>query len=45
MRKTIQNNDVTNRKNVVDIENETELPCLIGLDAIYDENQAGHTRD
>lgn len=30
---------------VVDVENETDLLCLIGLGAFYDENQIGHRCD
>lgn len=39
MTKTRQDNDVTDNKEVLYTENKTELLCLIGLDAIYDEKQ------
>ena len=38
MAKTRQDNDVTNNREVLYTENKTELSCLIGPDAIYDEN-------
>ena len=36
--KTRQDNDVTDRTDAVYAENQNELPCLIGLGAIYEEN-------
>ena len=36
--KTRQDNNVTDHIGVVYVENETKLPCLIGLGTINDEN-------
>ena len=38
MTKTILDNDVTDRKIVVYVENETELSWSIGLGVVFDEN-------
>lgn len=45
VRKTRQDNDMTNRTDVVKVENKTELLCLIGSGAVYDKNQIGHRCD
>ena len=39
MMKTRQDNDVIDHLEMVYIENETELSCLIGLGIVYDKNQ------
>ena len=38
MIKTTQDNNMINHIGVVYIENETEIPCFIGVGAIYDKN-------
>lgn len=38
MMKTRQDSDVTNCIDAVYAENQNELPCLIGLGAVYEEN-------
>ena len=45
VRKVIQDNDMTDRTSAVYIENEIELSWLIGLGAVYDENQIGQQHD
>ena len=45
MTKAIQDKDVIDCTNAVYVENETELPYLIGPGVIYDKNQTTQWRD